>query len=60
MGKVGEFYSEVKQELKKVTWTSKDATIGTTAVVIVLVVIFSVFLGVVDIGLSKIIRTIIG
>jgi len=60
MGKVGNFYSEVKQELKKVTWTSKDATIGTTTVVIVLVIIFSLFLGVVDIGLSKIMRMIIG
>ena len=60
MSKIGNFYSEVKQELKKVVWTSKDTTIGTTFVVIVLVIIFSVFLGAVDIGLSKLMRIIIG
>lgn len=60
MEKITRFYSEIKQELGKVTWSSKDATIGTTSIVLVLVVIFSVFLGVVDIGLSKLMRMVIG
>ncbi len=60
MGKLNKFLSEVKQELKKVTWPTKDETIGTTTVVIVLVIIISGFLGIVDVGLSKIIKIIIG
>jgi preprotein translocase subunit SecE len=60
MGKFKNFLTEVKQELKKVTWPTKDETIGTTAVVLVLVIIISGFLGIVDVGLSKIIKIIIG
>ena len=60
MGKLKIFLTEVKQELKKVTWPSKDETIGTTVVVLVLVVLISAFLGVVDISLSKVMKLIIG
>jgi preprotein translocase subunit SecE len=35
----------VKIELKKVTWPTRKQTLGSTAVVIVLVMIISVFLG---------------
>jgi len=57
---VGTFLKEVKEELKKVTWASKEETIGTTAVVLVLVILISAFIGIVDIGLSKIIQFIVG
>ncbi|WP_303702174.1 preprotein translocase subunit SecE [Flexistipes sinusarabici] len=60
MGKITTFLTEVKEELKKVTWPSKDDTIGTTAVVIVLVIVISVFLGVVDAGLSRLFNLLIG
>ena len=54
-----QFLREVKIELKKVTWPSRKQTIGSTAVVIVLVLIISLFLGVVDIGLSSLIRVVL-
>jgi len=57
---VGTFLKEVKEELKKVTWASKEETIGTTVVVLVLVILLSAFIGIVDIGLSKIIQFIVG
>ncbi len=60
MGKLKKFFTEVKQELKKVTWPTKDETIGTTVVVLVLVILISAFLGVVDVSLSKIMKLIIG
>ncbi len=60
MGKLTAFLKEVKEELKKVTWPSKDDTVGTTAVVIVLVIVISVFLGIVDVGLSRIFNLLIG
>ncbi|MDY6821842.1 MAG: preprotein translocase subunit SecE [Deferribacterota bacterium] len=54
------FLRQVKEELKKVIWPTRELTIGTTFVVLLLVFIVSIFLGVVDIALSKIIRFIIG
>ncbi len=54
-----QFLREVKIELKKVTWPSRKQTMGSTVVVIVLVLIISIFLGVVDIGLSKLVQTIL-
>jgi preprotein translocase subunit SecE len=53
-----QFLREVKVELKKVTWPSRKQTMGSTAVVIILVMIISIFLGVVDIGLSSLIRVV--
>ena len=57
--KAAQFLREVKVELKKVTWPSRKQTIGSTAVVIVIVLIISLFLGLVDIGLSSLIRVIL-
>jgi len=45
-----QFLREVKVELKKVTWPSRKQTMGSTLVVIILVMIISLFLGVVDMG----------
>jgi len=46
-------------ELKKVTWPSRKETVASTAVVIVLVIIVSAFLGLVDVSLSGLIRLIL-
>lgn len=54
-----QFLREVKAELKKVTWPSRKQTIGSTVVVITLVMIISLFLGLVDMGLSSIVRVIL-
>ena len=53
-----QFLREVKIELKKVTWPSRKQTIGSTVVVIALVLLISLFLGFVDIGLSSLMRTV--
>jgi preprotein translocase subunit SecE len=57
--KSGQFLREVKIELKKVTWPTRKQTMGSTVVVVVLVMIFSLFLGLVDMGLSSIIRVVL-
>ena len=54
-----QFLREVKIELKKVTWPSRKQTIGSTVVVLALVLLISLFLGVVDIGLSNLIRAVL-
>jgi len=57
--KSAQFLREVRAELRKVTWPSRKQTIGSTLVVLVLVMIISFFLGVVDIGLSGLVRVVL-
>jgi preprotein translocase subunit SecE len=54
-----QFLREVKAELKKVAWPSRKQTIGSTAVVLVVVAIISLFLGFVDMGLQGLIRIVL-
>jgi preprotein translocase subunit SecE len=54
-----QFLREVKIELKKVTWPTRKQTMGSTMVVLVLVVIISLFLGLVDISLSSLIQMVL-
>lgn len=55
-----QFLREVRVELKKVTWPSRKQTVGATAVVLLLVILVSIFLGIVDFGLSSLVRLVIG
>lgn len=57
---LNEFFTNVKAELKKVTWPSKKDTYASTTIVIGLVMICAVFFGVVDMILSRLIRLILG
>ncbi len=58
--KVKQFIKEVKSELKKVVWPTRKDTIASTSVVVILVLIIALFLGLVDFGLSRVIRIILG
>lgn len=51
--KITQFISEVKQELIKVSWSSRKELIGATAVVITITAMVAVFIGIVDLFLSK-------
>lgn len=55
-----QFFREVKVELKKVTWPSRKEALASTSVVVALVLLSAIFLGLVDLGLSRLIRTVIG
>jgi preprotein translocase subunit SecE len=52
--KLTKFFKEVRQELTKVAWPSKNELRDSTIVVILLSVLLSAFIGVVDFGLSRI------
>jgi preprotein translocase subunit SecE len=54
-----QFLREVKTELKKVTWPSRKDTLSGTLVVLVAVFIIAIFLGVVDSGLSNLIKELL-
>lgn len=58
-GKIMQFLREVRAEFRKVTWPSRKQTLGSTFVVIIVVVIISAFLGLMDTGLSGLIRVIL-
>ena len=51
-----QFFREVRVELKKVTWPSRKETIAYTSVVLITVVLVAFFLGLVDLGLSRLIK----
>jgi len=53
------FFREVKVEIKKVVFPSRDELIGSTWVVIISVIVVSIFLGIMDIGLTKIMSAIL-
>jgi preprotein translocase subunit SecE len=58
--KVKQFLAGSKVELKKVTWPTPKQTLASTSVVIIVVIIVSAFLGIVDFGLTKIIKLVLG
>jgi preprotein translocase subunit SecE len=54
-----EFFQESWQELKKVHWPSRKETYAATLVVIIVVLLVSVYLAVIDLGLTKAIQAIV-
>ena len=54
------FLTDVRVELKKVTWPSRQDTISSTGVVLVVVFIISFYLGIIDILLSRMVSTLFG
>ncbi len=55
-----EFIQEVREEAKKVTWPTRRETMITTAMVLVMVVIASVFFLSVDMVLQKAVALVLG
>ena len=55
LDKIKEFFREVKIETKKVVFPTKDELMGSTWVVIITIPIISVFLGMVDLALTKLV-----
>jgi preprotein translocase subunit SecE len=56
---ITQFLREVRIELSKVTWPTRKDTIASTSVVLVIVFLIAVFLGIVDLGLSRLMRILL-
>jgi preprotein translocase subunit SecE len=54
-----EFFELSKIEIKKVVWPTRKETMATGIAVLVLVVVMSLFLGVVDLALAKLVEKIL-
>ena len=52
------FLQEVKTELSKVSWSTRQELIGSTLVVIVVTSIMAVYIGVIDLTLSKLLSLV--
>jgi preprotein translocase subunit SecE len=59
-GKIIKFFKEVRAEMNKVTWPTKNELIGSTIVTVVVTLIVSVFIGIVDRLLTLATRYIFG
>lgn len=59
INKTIQFVSEARQELRKVVWPARQQAISSTWVVIVMVFLISMFLGLVDFALSKLVRYVL-
>jgi preprotein translocase subunit SecE len=53
--KTKQFFREVKVETNKVVYPGREELIGSTWIVIITVLIVSVFLGIVDLGLTRLV-----
>ena len=54
-GKIGKFFADLKSERKKITWYSKKDTLKSSALVIGVLVVFTIIIGCVDLGFSNLI-----
>ncbi len=57
--RIKRFLSEVKIELKKVSWSTKDELISATTVVLISVFLLALFIGVCDFILSRLMSMLI-
>ncbi|MBU1007015.1 MAG: preprotein translocase subunit SecE [Candidatus Omnitrophica bacterium] len=56
---ITKFVTEVKVEMQKVSWSDRNELIGSTVVVITSTALLALFIGIVDIVLSKFVNILI-
>lgn len=59
MNKIVNYFKGAKEELSKVIWPSRKTTINHSLMVIGVSVAVAIFLGIIDLGLSKVIESLI-
>ncbi|MDB2414659.1 preprotein translocase subunit SecE [Rickettsiales bacterium] len=55
-----EFIRQVRQEANKVTWGTRKETVGTTVIVVIMVIIASLFFLLVDSVIFNLVQSILG
>ena len=58
-GAFKEYLEESKAEIKKVVWPTRKETVATCIAVLALVVVMSAYLGLVDLGLTHLVKFIL-
>jgi len=54
-----EFFQEVMAEFRRVNWPSRNDVAASTMVVLVVVFVLAMYLGAVDVGLSRLVEVIL-
>lgn len=54
------FFAEMKAEFVRVSWPTRQATLKSTGVVVVVTLALAVYLGVMDVGLATVAKRILG
>ncbi|HLC25900.1 MAG TPA: preprotein translocase subunit SecE [bacterium] len=54
-----QFLREVRLELKKVSWPTREQTVASTVMVLMVSIVVAIFLGVVDLGLARFVAALI-
>jgi len=57
--RVKEFFEEVAGEFRRVNWPSRQGVAASTAVVLVVVFVLAMYLGAVDVALSRLVGVIL-
>lgn len=58
--KIMQFLKEARVELKKVVWPTPKQAFTSTSIVVIFTFFMSMFLGIVDFGLTKILKLFMG
>ena len=59
MGKIIQFFREVRLELGKVAWPTRRQALKTTGIVILFCAVVALFLGAIDYGLTELISVLV-
>jgi preprotein translocase subunit SecE len=54
------FVRDVQSEFKKITWPPQPEMVSGTIAVLVIVAVMATFLGIVDLGLSRVMKMVLG
>jgi len=60
INKISQYFNGVQLEMKKVTWLSKQEMLGSTIIVGIFSILISIFLFVIDFGLSEFVSRLLG
>lgn len=58
--RIGRSFRDMRGEMKKVVWPSKKTTVNNTGVVLAFMVVMAIIIGLLDTGLSLVIRQVVG
>ncbi|MCK9615654.1 MAG: preprotein translocase subunit SecE [Candidatus Omnitrophica bacterium] len=57
--KIPQFFREIREELKKVNWSSKAELKGAVIVVICVLAFLTIYIALLDLGLSKLMHSLL-
>ncbi len=58
--KIPVFFKEVREEFKKVNWTSRQELTGAAIMVVIVSLLLTVYIFLIDLGLSKLVKMLVG